>query len=118
MYAKALLKLEKRPSNFCCTISRITRYSFKKSNFFPKCSQAIFYTDRGHSFDALLLYGHELSLTAFDVMVFSFVDLLTHDYLASGIITYFVGQLVCVFRQIGGKRNLSKKSLIDGRFLI
>ena len=65
-----------------------------------------------------MLYGHELSLTAFDVMVFSFVDLLTQNYLAAAIVTYCVGQLVTLVRQIGGKRNLSKKSLIDGRFLI
>ena len=50
-------------------------------------------TDTGHSFDALLLYGHEFSLTIFDVLVFSFVDLLVQDYLVAAIITYFVGKV-------------------------
>ena len=49
--------------------------------------------DRGHSFDALLLYGHEFSLSIFDVMVFSFVDLLTHDFLAAAITTFFVAKV-------------------------
>ena len=51
------------------------------------------FSDGGHSFDALLFYGHELSLTIFDIMVFSFVDLLAKDYLLSAIVTYFAGQV-------------------------
>ena len=53
--------------------------------------------DTGHSFDALLLYGHEFSLTIFDVLMFSFVDLLVQDYLVAAIVTYFVGK-VCFKR--------------------
>ena len=37
--------------------------------------KAVFYTDKGHSFDALLLYGHEFTLTVWEVLVMSFVDL-------------------------------------------
>ena len=51
------------------------------------------FADTGHSFDALLLYGHEFSLTIFDVLVFSFVDLLVQDYLIAAIITFFVGKV-------------------------
>ena len=51
------------------------------------------FADTGHSFDALLLYGHEFSLTIFDVLVFSFVDLLVQDYLVAAIITFFVGKV-------------------------
>jgi hypothetical protein len=50
-------------------------------------------SDRGHSFDALLLYGHEFSLTIFDLMVFSFVDLFTEDFLAAAITTFFVAKV-------------------------
>ena len=50
-------------------------------------------SDTGHSFDALLLYGHEFSLTIFDVLIFSFVDLLVEDYLVAAIVTYFVGKV-------------------------
>ena len=51
------------------------------------------FSDTGHSFDALLLYGHEFSLTIFDVLVFSFVDLLVQDYLIAAIFTFFVGKV-------------------------
>ena len=51
------------------------------------------FSDTGHSFDALLLYGHEFSLTIFDVLIFSFVDLFVQDYLVAAIVTYFVGKV-------------------------
>merc|ERR1712013_301232 len=52
--------------------------------------KAIFYQDNGHSFDAVLLYGHEFSLTIFEVLVFCFVDLLATDFLLAAIVTYVV----------------------------
>ena len=32
--------------------------------------KALFYSDTGHSFDSVMLYGHEFSLTIFEVLVF------------------------------------------------
>ncbi len=55
-------------------------------------------TDNGHSFDDVLLYGHEFALTIFDMMVFLFVDLFAQDVLLAGIITYFVGEVKYVDR--------------------
>lgn len=94
-------------------------------------------SDSGHSFDAILFYGHEFTLIIFDIMVFSFVDLFTQDFLVAAIVTYFVGkvrvfrhfqiaflhkffclQFLSLVRQIGGKSNLARKTLIDKRFLI
>ena len=97
--------------------------------------KAVFYKDSGHSFDALLFYGHEFSLIIFDIMLFSFVDLFAQDFLLAGIVTFFVGkvklksrsqsfhlhflfQTLMMIRQLGGKSNLAKKTLIDKRFLI
>ena len=56
--------------------------------------KAIFYKDSGHSFDALLFYGHELTLITFDIMVFSFVDLFVQNFLLAAIVTYFVGKVL------------------------
>ena len=47
-----------------------------------------------HSFDSVLLFGHELSLTIFDMMIFLFVDLFAEDFLLAGIITFFVGEVI------------------------
>lgn len=55
--------------------------------------KAVFYKDSGHSFDALLFYGHEFSLIIFDIMLFSFVDLFAQDFLLAGIVTFFVGKV-------------------------
>ena len=80
--------------------------------------KAIFYSDNGHSFDSVLLYGNEFSLIVFEVLVFSFVDLFTADYLISALITYIVTNLISILRYTLGKRNLATKTLIDKRFLI
>ncbi|XP_014675060.1 PREDICTED: meckelin-like [Priapulus caudatus] len=78
----------------------------------------VFFTDSGHSFDKVLLYGNELKLLVFDVMLFTIVDLAAHDFLLAGIICYFVTQGIVIFRNSGGKKNLARKTLVDERFLI
>jgi len=80
--------------------------------------KAVFYTDKGHSFDCLLLYGHEFTLTIWEILVMSFVDLLAQDFLLAAIITYFVSKFVSVLRYMIGRSNLARKTLIDKRFLI
>ena len=80
--------------------------------------KAVFYSDNGHSFDSVLLYGNEFSLTMFDMMVFLFVDLFARDALLAGIITFAVAELFKLLRGFLGKKNLAHKTLIDSRFLI
>ena len=80
--------------------------------------KAIFYTDNGHSFDSVLLYGHEFSLTIFEVLVFAFTDLFMSDFLISALVTYLVTKLITIIRYNLGRRNLATKTLIDRRFLI
>ena len=50
-------------------------------------------SDGTHSYSSVLFYGHELSLTIFDLMVFLFVDLFAEDYLLAGIVTFLVGEV-------------------------
>ena len=81
--------------------------------------KAIFYSDGGgHSFDAVLLYGHEFALTVFDIAVFLFVDAFAEDFLLAGIVTYLTAETVKIIRDFAGRRNLARKTLIDKRFLI
>lgn len=80
--------------------------------------KALFYSDTGHSFDSVMLYGHEFSLTIFEVLVFSFTDLFTGDFLISALVTYIVTKAIAVIRYTLGKKNLATKTLIDRRFLI
>ena len=62
--------------------------------------KAIFFKDSGHSFDAVLFYGHEFSLVIFDIMVFSFVDLFAQDFLLAGIVTFLVAKVSLQGQQI------------------
>ena len=68
-------------------------YFFFKFQDTSITDKAIFYKDSGHSFDALLFYGHEFTLLTFDIMIFSFVDLFVQNFLLAGIVTYFVGKV-------------------------
>ena len=80
--------------------------------------KALFYADNGHSFDSVMLYGHEFSLTIFEVLVFCFADLFCQDFLIAALITYIVTKIIAVVRYTFGKKNLATKTLIDRRFLI
>lgn len=62
--------------------------------------KAVFYKDSGHSFDAILFYGHEFSLVIFDIMVFSFVDLFAQDFLLAAIVTFFVGKVIHLIQNL------------------
>jgi len=55
--------------------------------------KAVFYTDKHLSFSSVLLYGHEFSLTFFDLVLFIFVDVLAEDFLLAGIVTFIVGEV-------------------------
>ena len=58
-----------------------------------RVANVISFLGAGNCYDAVLLYGHEFSLTIFDMMVFLFVDLFAEDYLLAGIVTFVVGEV-------------------------
>ncbi|XP_066909091.1 meckelin, partial [Halyomorpha halys] len=45
------------------------------------------YNDNGHSFDNVLYYGNEFRLFTFDLVLFSFVEILSQDFLLAAVIT-------------------------------
>ena len=64
------------------------------------------FLDSGHSFDAILFYGHEFSLIIFDIMVFSFVDLFAEDFLLATIVTFFVGKVHTIYIILSDKKYI------------
>ncbi|ODM91756.1 Meckelin, partial [Orchesella cincta] len=80
--------------------------------------RAVFYTDNGHSFDSVLFYGNERTLFMFNLYTFIFVDILSHNFVLAGIVTFLVDLAIKSLRNFLGKRNLARKTLIDSRFLI
>ncbi|KAI5707858.1 hypothetical protein M8J77_011370 [Diaphorina citri] len=80
--------------------------------------KGVFYIDNGHSFDSVLFYGAEFSLFSLELMLFTCLLICSDSYLAAGLITIFVAKVIAYTRDLGGKSNLAKKTLIDERFLI
>ncbi|GFN86065.1 meckelin [Plakobranchus ocellatus] len=115
---------------FCAFIDHSLRdidYVVKEKTFLEKildteflelADKGIFYNDNGHSFDNVLFYGNEMMLIIFDTLFFCVVDYIFTDYVLAGILTYLITELICLIRDIGGKKNLAKKTLVDERFLI
>eukprot|EP00191_Tetraselmis_sp_GSL018_P009876 CAMPEP_0177615986 /NCGR_PEP_ID=MMETSP0419_2-20121207/23841_1 /TAXON_ID=582737 /ORGANISM="Tetraselmis sp., Strain GSL018" /LENGTH=849 /DNA_ID=CAMNT_0019113867 /DNA_START=777 /DNA_END=3326 /DNA_ORIENTATION=- len=78
----------------------------------------VLWEDRWNAFGGILFYGNELSLFMLQVMIFTVIDLRAKSATFSGAITYLVMRLLSFVRDQWGKDNLSKKALIDRRFLI
>ena len=66
----------------------------------------------------MLLYGHEFSLTVWEVLVLSLVDLLTQDFLLAAAVTFLLSKFLATARYFLGRSNLAAKTLIDRRFLV
>ncbi|XP_049787619.1 meckelin isoform X2 [Schistocerca cancellata] len=86
--------------------------------FAENSDKGVLYTDNGHSFDRLLFSGYEFTLAGLELIIFSSMDLLCQDFLLSAVITICILQVVIIIRTTGGRRNLTRKTLIDDRFLI
>ncbi|KAL1129664.1 hypothetical protein AAG570_012609 [Ranatra chinensis] len=85
-------------------------YDFKNSG--------VLYYDNGHSFDNVLYHGNEATLFFFDVILFSFLEIMTHNFILAAVITGFCSEFISCVRRIAGRKNLAKKTLIDEHFLI
>ncbi|XP_053401621.1 meckelin-like isoform X2 [Mercenaria mercenaria] len=92
--------------------------SIMDTEFDDTSETGVFYNDDGHSFDKVLFYGHEMTLLLFDVLTFCISDLIFTNYVIAGVITYLLSEMMCIGRDGGGRKNLSKKTLVDERFLI
>lgn len=84
----------------------------------PPPDKAIFYNDDGRSFNSVLFYGNEWTLMFFDLLVFAFVDSFSQNFVLAGIITYLAMKILIIMRDFLGRKNLTRKTLVDERFLI
>ena len=78
----------------------------------------IFYHDLQMSFQRTLFYGIETQLFIFDVLVFTALDKALNSFALAAFITWAIGATVDHMRSQFGSANISRKSLIDERFLI
>lgn len=77
-----------------------------------------FYADDENSFQEALFSGRERKLFFYDLVVFLFVDYFAQNYILAAFITYIVVKFYNILRSDLGKRNISRKTLVDKRFLI
>ncbi len=77
-----------------------------------------FYPDEENSFQNALMCGRERTLFIFDMITFMFFDYWVQDYVLSALIVFIIIQIYETIRDNLGQRNLSRKTLVDKRFLI
>ncbi|XP_059473104.1 meckelin [Neocloeon triangulifer] len=80
--------------------------------------KAILYADDGSSFDRVLFHGAEFTLFSFDLALFCCSEMIFADFLLAAITTALAAKTLIVLRQIGGRNNVARKTLVDERFLI
>ncbi|KAK3282756.1 hypothetical protein CYMTET_9521, partial [Cymbomonas tetramitiformis] len=81
-------------------------------------NKSIFFHDFRCGFGSLLLYGIEDQLLILDILVFCAFDMMTKNWALDAFFTYAVMKVVTYIRADQGEKNISRKSLIDSRFLI
>ena len=80
--------------------------------------KALLYNDDSRSFTNVFFFGHEWTLFLWDLLFFAIVDYASLNFVLAGVLTYLQGRVVKAIREILGKKNLAKKTLVDERFLI
>ncbi|KAK3540968.1 hypothetical protein QTP86_007693 [Hemibagrus guttatus] len=86
--------------------------------FIEPLDKSIFYNDDSYSFAEVLFYGNEATLLIFDTLFFCVVDLGSQNYILAAVLTYVQQLAFRLIRNVSGRRNLARKTLVDKRFLI
>lgn len=76
-----------------------------------------FYRDPQYSFERIFLCGSEFTMLLSVLLFYAFVDLLSQNTFLSVFVSFVFDKLLVWLRSNGGSKNLSKKTLIDERFL-
>ena len=74
---------------------------------FDQCTMFLS-TDNGHSFDKVLFFGNERTLLLFDILLFCILDLIVHNFVLAGILTY-------LFDYVSTGREWVEEGGIEGR---
>ncbi|XP_068995526.1 meckelin [Embiotoca jacksoni] len=86
--------------------------------FLEPSEKSIFYNDEAHSFSDVLFYGNEGTLLIFDTLFFCVVDLGSQNFVLAAVLTYVQQMIFRFIRNILGRKNLVRKTMVDERFLI
>jgi len=78
----------------------------------------LFFKDPGCGYSRIIFLGHEFTLIIFDITMYAMWDLIFSNTFVAIVFAYFTARLFYYFRAQMGEKNLSKKTMIDERFLI
>lgn len=84
----------------------------------PLANKGIFYQDSGYCFENAIFAGKERTLFIFELLVFLFVDYFSQNYVLAAFCVYIAHKVINILRSDLSKINLSRKTLVDKRFLI
>ena len=77
----------------------------------------IFYRDSGQNFDDILFYGMEWEWFVMDLFIFQMLMIISDDNYLSLFCTFVIDYILYYIRVFFGNKNVSKKAVIDERFL-
>jgi len=79
---------------------------------------SVFVVDKEYEYCRVMFLGREYPLLLLNILCYSLVDLWFNSVAISILITYLLEMVLCYVRQAWGQTTLSRKTLIDERFLI
>lgn len=77
-----------------------------------------FYRDPSIGFESSFLMGKEFSFLLMDIMLFELFEFTIGNTYVSVLLAYIISKLISYIRQVTGEWNLSRKSLVNQRFLL
>ena len=98
-------------------LQKILGYTMDSSELERTTKDIILYRDYGQNFDEVLFYGMEWEWFVMDLFLFQFLMIISDDNFLSMFITYIFDYLLYYIRIFFGNRNVSKKAVIDDRFI-
>ena len=80
--------------------------------------RCLLFRDNKHTFKRVLFYGHEATFILFEMLIFTFVDIVSNDFVLAAVVTYILVMLVEKICSASGRSNVVHKTLVDQRFLM
>eukprot|EP01036_Dinobryon_divergens_P025710 gene25710-34287_t len=79
---------------------------------------SVFFTDRNFYYTKVIFLGREMDLLLLNILTYSLCDFWFNSTMTSVFLTYLLEYLICFIRKTWGQAMISRKTLIDQRFLI
>ena len=117
-FVSMIADVENNPSKQVRNPQFVERLMGMPPDLGPGGEKAVFQHDMFSRFKEVLFYGIEAKLVVWNILVFLAVDSSSRNPAVAGLVTWILNFAAATLRESYGKENLSKKSLIDGRFLL